>query len=323
MEKEVLINRLRDNLKYKGIICEKIKISKDKESNWSYEIKMLVSERNETSISEKLFATFRPEITKEEWNKKFLMAISGDGQELRRITTLHSSSLLALLFFCHVSKSNPIEIEGAIFDKVYFEVKNKVFKNADSKDKPSNVDIMLVSKDNNTILFLESKFTEYAHNGKVEVSEKYFNFYSNLCEFISNLKFSNGVLTLKEGRNSQYIYGIKQMFSHLIGLLTEPWKESSNEIKELIQNAQKLELGSVVFNWDQSLYEKYSNFYNDIFQYFNDNSDILNKCLDDNEVYKDKINKVSILTNILSYQDLLKNNPSFIISEEIKSFYSL
>lgn len=320
MEKENLIYNLKENLPKEGVSV-KTKLSKEKTSSKSFEI--LVPEKTEKTIAKTLYNIFKPQILEEEWNKKFMMAISGDGQEKRRITTLHSSSLLALLFFCSVNKTNPIEIGKSIFDKVYFEVKNKVFKNANLKDKPSNVDIMLVSCDNKKILFLESKFTEYEKNGKVEVSEKYHKFYSHLLNSIQNLKFDNGILELKKGRNSQYIYGIKQMFSHLIGILTEPSNENSDEINELILNAKKIELGSIVFNWNQSLYEKYSNFYNDIFQYFDDNSDILNKCLDDNEVCKDKINKVSILTNVLSYQDLLKNNPSFIISEEIKSFYSL
>lgn len=321
MDKQNLIINLKDRLQKDGVSVKNTEISNEKGSQWSYEIS--VPDRNEKTVSKILYAIFKPEISEEDWNKKFMMAINGDGQELRRITTLHSSSLLALLFFCSVNKTNPIEIGDSTFDKVYFEVKNKVFNNAAPKDKPSNVDIMLVSKDNKKTFFLESKFTEYEHNGKVEVSDKYYNFYSHLINFLPNLKFCNGVLELKEGKNSQYIYGIKQMFSHLIGLLTEPWDKSSNEIKEFIQNAEKVELGCIVLNWNQSLYKKYNDFFNNTFQYFKKPSMILEKCLDDDEVHKEKINKISIFPNLLTYQDILQKNPSFKLSKEIKNFYNL
>ena len=322
MEKEDLIKRLRERLSKEGVTIENTQISEEETSKKSYEIS--VPGKTAEKIAETLYNIFKPGISEAEWSKKFMMAISGDGQELRRITTLHSSSLLALLFFCSVNKTNPIEIGETTFDKVYFEVKNKVFKNANPKDKPSNVDIMLVSNDNKTILFLESKFTEYEQNGKVEVSEKYHNFYSHLLDVIpNNLKFCNGVLELKEGRNSQYIYGIKQMFSHLIGLLTEPGNENSDQIKEFIRKAERMELGCIVFNWNQSLYKKYNDFYNNTFQYFETPSIILEKCLDEDEVNKEKISKLSILPNLLSYQDVIRKNPSFKLSKEIKRFYNL
>lgn len=320
MNKQDLIINLKNRLQKEGVSVKNTEISNEKESQWSYEIS--VPERNEKTVSKILYNIFKPGITEENWNKKFIMAISGDGQELRRITTLHSSSLLALLFFCSVNKTNPIKIGKSTFDKVYFEVKNKVFKNASPKDKPSNVDIMLVSNDNKTILFLESKFTEYDQNGKVEISEKYHKFYSRLLDFIPTLKFCNGILELKEDKNSQYLYGIKQMFSHLIGLLTEPWNESKNKIKVLIQNAEKIELGSIVFNWNSSLYAKYNDFFSTIFQNFENPSNILKKCLDNDEVYKEKIDKLSILPTLLSYKDILTKNPSFKISNEIKNFYN-
>lgn len=314
MKKEELINSLKCQLP-KGV-----EIIKKENSKCSFNVS--VAERTPKKISELLYSTFKPGISKDEWTEKFNMAISGDGQEWRRITTLHSSSLLALLFFSSVNKDNPICVADKLFDKVYFEVKNRVFKNSSLQDKPSNIDVMLVSEDKATLLFLESKFTEYEHNGKVEVSDKYHIFYSRILKHIPNLKFCNGVLELKEGRNSQYIYGIKQMFSHLLGLLSEPWHDSIDEIKELIRNAKEVELGSIVFNWDGALYKKYQEFYNGIFRIFHNNSIILENCLDNEEVDKEKIKRLSLLPDLLSYQDILKENPSFKISNEIRKFYT-
>ena len=316
MDKKNLVINLKDRLQKEGVDVKPTEYN-GKESQWSYEIVV------KGSKDEILYDIFKPEITIEDWKKKFIMAISGDGREQRRITTLHSSSLLALLFFSGINKQNPVRIDDNLFDEVYFEVKNKVFKNSAVQDKPSNIDIMLVSLDKKTLLFLESKFTEYKHNGKVKVSQKYHNFYSQLIDFIPNLKFCNGVLELGEGRNSQYLYGIKQMFSHLIGLLTEPLSTNSSEIKEFIQNAEKVELGSIVFNWDQTLFEKYKKFFNTIFQNFENPSNILKECLDNDEIYKEKMDKLSILPSLLSYQDIIVKNPSYKISTEIKKFYNL
>ena len=45
------------------------------------------------------------------FKQKFSQSISGSGQELKRIATVHSSSLCALLFFYNVSEVNPYIME--------------------------------------------------------------------------------------------------------------------------------------------------------------------------------------------------------------------
>lgn len=61
---------------------------------------------------------------------KYLQATSGDGQEARRIRTLHSSSLLCLLCFYGVSEERPLNliVDGrqVRFTSSQFEVKNPV-----------------------------------------------------------------------------------------------------------------------------------------------------------------------------------------------------
>lgn len=62
------------------------------------------------------------------FKQKFSQSISGSGQELKRIATVHSSSLCALLFFYNVSEANPyiMEIEedfdGTLCRECYPEV---------------------------------------------------------------------------------------------------------------------------------------------------------------------------------------------------------
>ena len=59
------------------------------------------------------------------FDEKFGQACSGSGQEERRISTLHSSSLCALLFFYNVTEKHPLKIEiknvgeVAFFDVIF------------------------------------------------------------------------------------------------------------------------------------------------------------------------------------------------------------
>ena len=111
-----------------------------------------------------------------EFKEKYDMAISGDGNEYRRITTLTSSTLCALLFFYNIKNKN-ININGITYDDVLFEVKNKVF----DSNNPSNMDIVLLSSTSKTILFLESKFSEYLYHSKARnISNKYKAIYNEL-----------------------------------------------------------------------------------------------------------------------------------------------
>ena len=99
------------------------------------------------------------------FKQKFGQSISGSGQELKRIATVHSSSLCALLFFYNVSEVNPyimeIEEEEYVFTYSCFEYQNKVIEGRN----PSNMDVVLVGTHKNTgmpvVFFVESKFSEY------------------------------------------------------------------------------------------------------------------------------------------------------------------
>ena len=115
------------------------------------------------------------------------MAVSGLGQEERRITTLHSSSLCALLFFYNVTKNNTLVLplntnKGTRiveFTESLFEFKNHVI----SDRSPSNVDVVLVGRSiegnegggKDVVLFLESKFAEYflSSGGTCDIGKGY------------------------------------------------------------------------------------------------------------------------------------------------------
>ncbi len=289
----------------------------DQESQWSKRIQVTPNDR--ISIENVLYDVFKPQINKDTWSKLFSMSISGSGNELSKVTTLHSSSLLALLFFSAVSKGNPIKIDKTTYTKVFFEVQNKVFPNASAQDKPSNIDIMLVSDDEKKLLFLESKFTEYIDHGKVEISDKYKNFYTTLFNLspCTGLTLSGNEIVCKDTRNSQYIGGIKQMISHLIGLATEPLDE---DIKKLIDNAESIILEEIVFDWQPKEFEKYERLYEKVFK--NLDTEMLQDCLKDSGCDIEKIKRISVGKKLLTYKKLLQENPEYQLSSVIKQFYN-
>ena len=177
----------------------------------------------------------------------FEAAISGDGNEKSRILTLHSSSLLAFLCFNDVA-NHPITItisdDKTVYDEVMFEVKNNVINESGT---PSNIDVLLMGENRKKLLFLESKFTEYLSGGKVFLSpDRYKYFYELLSEklelpFIASFDkvkhkpnkshsepFETEEYCLKtKERTSEYLGGIKQAFSHLLGIATGPAKKQT------------------------------------------------------------------------------------------------
>lgn len=136
------------------------------ESKYSREI---IGPINKTK-SEILCETF--DIKSNKWDKLFLQATNGKGQEYNRILTLHSSALIAILCFHNVCE-NPISIDDEIYNQCWFEVRNSVYGSA------SSVDVVLKSESGN-LLFLESKFTEYLSPDVPEIKMAYWEFYKNI-----------------------------------------------------------------------------------------------------------------------------------------------
>ncbi|MCR5766753.1 MAG: hypothetical protein K6G09_12365 [Treponema sp.] len=135
-------------------------------------------------------ADFFEKSNKELFLKKFQMVCSGSGDEIKKITTLHSSSLCALLFFYNVTKTNKLifpysELHDIEFYDSLFEVKNQVIRS------PSNIDVVLIGenkKGSKVIFFLESKFSEYIlginkKGDKFELGKSYVD----LCDTKKNI----------------------------------------------------------------------------------------------------------------------------------------
>lgn len=255
--------------------------------------------------------------------EKYLQAISGDGQEARRIRTLHSSSLLCLLCFYGVSEERPLNLDlggrQVRFTSSQFEVKNLVGTDETGREHESNMDVVLTGEDARTgervILFLESKFSEYLTWGKYSGISNYV--YGKTYTQLSNggyldrmgLKFEANPdnpgysdLASMKGKTLHYAGGIKQMVSHSLGVKNVA---NSNWYKD-----SDIYLGEILYKFPESIdhahgkFEDYDRLYKILAEGLNVQSD----------------GKYKILGRCLTYQDVFK---SFDLDNSVRGFYLL
>lgn len=268
------------------------------------------------------------------FRRAFEMATDGDGGEKQKILTIHSSSLLALMCFFSVSEKNPLKIGEDTYTEVLFEVKNIVIKKDDRK--PSNIDVLLVSKNENgrirKLLFLESKFTEYLKHGRVRLAPKYHKFYEKLQENIPGLKFEisqynirhrNGCKSTAVGlcsNKARYLDGIKQAFSHLLGIATGPAEDRNSHRKDYekyYRQAEMIEFATIIHDWHKDEFDNYQSLYKETFQ----NEVEIKKALC--EVVPNSnpeiINRLHINPKIMTYTGIFKDfSPPGIIKQVYK-----
>ena len=262
--------------------------------------------------------------------RSLFSAVVGNAQS--KILTLHSSALLAFLCFNDVA-NHPItidKIDKTVYDEVMFEVKNGVI----TASNPSNVDVLLMGENRKKLLFLESKFTEYLTGGKVDLSlDKYGQFYELLKEklpfevspdtkehkpdkthkepyTVEKIRLSTGKKT------TDHLDGIKQAFSHLLGLATGPAsvQAQGNEAydQSLLDNASEIKFASIVFNCNHEKFEKYNALYKSVFE----NSDAIKEAI--TEVLNKRELNVAIVPQLLQYQEVFQHN---YLSDKVRAFY--
>ena len=251
--------------------------------------------------------------------KKYNEAISGDGQEWKRITTLHSSSLIALLCFYSVSKEHPLTIGDYTYEQSYFEVKTVVHYS-----HKSNMDIVLRGFNNKTgkkaVLFLESKFTEYLNcSKKDDISiDAYENEYNKLTLFknsIENIKFSKGekyicIESVNPNEFPIYCGGIKQMLSHYIGVCNYATEKYAEHKSFKYADDEEVILGEIMFNFEGLItnslkkLKNYMKVYSELAKRINEHQ-----------------SRVRMLEKIITYQEIFSGD--FIKENKIKQFYKL
>lgn len=260
------------------------------------------------------------EIENDIFDKKYKMAVAGDGQEYRRISTLHSSSLVALLCFYSLSKEHALKmnIDGQEieFYESRFEQKNSIGKDKGGKEHNSNMDVVLIGSNKqgeSVILFLESKFSEYLSHRKYDkISDVYDEVYNQLTadqQPINGLEIVKGKdrlwsISALPHRPQQYCQGIKQMISHYQGV-QEGFIDSAKDKYDHIY------LGEILFKFSEKVdakhnsYNSYVGLYKQLAQKLNS----INAC-----------KKFKVIEDSLSYQDVLKG---FKLDQNVHEFYAL
>lgn len=227
---------------------------------------------------------------------------SGSGNEASHFTAKDSSSRLCFLCFFWWMRNGGLEFPGindVKFSKCFFEAKNTVLKS------PSNVDVLLVSEDEGTLLYLESKFTEYVRDAKTActLGESYFK-QDELNVLMSSLKESN---IIEKGESAvphrvtsePYPSGIKQIISHFIGVCKGPAKQELEygQLNNLWKNANKIYLGSILYQFSDPVFLAYSQCHEQL-------AKVLNK-----RTFGDNATKIEVIGKPFTYQEIARTHP--------------
>ena len=252
---------------------------------------------------------------------RFLEAAYGKGNELKEITQLNSSALVALMCFYPVNDLNPIKItlvaDGTnhtlSLTEVHLEKENPVY----SPNRPSSIDIALYGKDvsswENVVLFLASKFAEYFGSENCRAGKTYNVFYSEIVNIQSkqnppmDIQFKTDESGVEVNGPTHYCAGIKQMISHYIG---------SEKSYELNQENRTIYLGTILFDFS-SLAPYSKNSLEDYKTCYKGLARILNSIANNHK--KD----IRIIDDAFTYQEFFSEVGEFKLDEDVKEFYKL
>jgi hypothetical protein len=241
----------------------------------------------------------------------------GSGSELEDIPAkakaIDSSSMLSYNFFRNINENCSVEIDGIEYNKVLFEVKLRTLK---VRSSPANMDVVLVSRDENTVLFIESKFLEYLENGSADFSDSYIkqdSYYTDENDEWSDLlEMSNKF----QNKRDRYNYGIKQNICHLIGISNLRQSKKAREWFKNTYNKLLEEYGAI-------LKAKSYRFLNILFVPKQEDAyDCCTKYMKDleNSFIPEKIRKNYIgKTYIMTYRELY-NKLSNTLSNDIRNY---
>lgn len=284
-----------------------------------------------------LFNVFGEHGNKEVFTDAFNAVTNGKGQELKRITTLHSSSLLGLLMFWRVSENHPLMIDGVWYTKVFFELESPVF------GSNSSIDALFVSEDKSKVLYLELKFTEFlSQSNYYWLDQKYIRFYQSIeqellekgeirvCALEKRPHKKNGKpapptnefrIALPKGRKN-YLGGIKQMISHAIGVAQGLTEKDENKL-ETLPKSKDILLGTMIYDFNGSAFEKYSKEYADLYNRVFGHSEYLMSSIRESPEINVKHPEIRLLGNVLTYQKLVADNPNFQFGNSVMNYYKL
>jgi hypothetical protein len=239
---------------------------------------------------------------------------NGDGNEEKNFYAKDSSSRLSCLCFYSWMKGGGINLNGTLFTSCYLEAKNKVIR------KPSNVDVLLVSQDQKTLMYLESKFTEYVRDANQKATLRNGYFQSKKLQplilelidakFIDKNENADGTHNV---HSTTYPQGIKQMISHFIGVCKGPSKQEKKDdydtLFRLWNNAERIDLGSILYKFDDPEFDSYCKCHKQLAQ-------TLNQCK-----FGPKATTINVIEEPFTYQQLVQACP--LPNRKIANYYHL
>lgn len=140
----------------------------------------------------------------------------GSGGELRtKARAIHSSSMLAYNFFHWIDDEHQLVLDGVAYSKVYFEIRLPCIKSS-----RANMDVVLVSTDGKTVLFIESKFTEHLSTRSTQMQKMSSAYMSPASYYAGADRWIDLIEKFKQKSKvgGRYFDGIKQEICHLIAL---------------------------------------------------------------------------------------------------------
>lgn len=333
MSKDIT-SALNENLK-----CKDMKVSTTRTKNGSY---LLFPEFTEIT-AENYRKLFGIEDGSEVFDEAFKIVTKGNGNEIDKISSVISSALLPLLVFyplflgkkgVHIKLNNVDDLNDVVFNKCYFEVKNKV------RNSPSCVDVVLQSEDKKTLMFLESKLSEPYRDDDSEYNlpKGYTDLYKELKDILQcrlmDVKVEDNKVTLhSENGEKIYLEGVKQSISHLIGIVRGPQKQISKgytmeyleEYLDAYKEANRFYYGTILFNPSRlgvsdDKYSSYSELYTETIG--RHGAEIIDKIKKKYDALK-PIAEIVVLDKPLTYQDSIDKEYLKNLPPEIKHFYSL
>lgn len=265
-------------------------------------------------VEEHLANLFLDEGNLDRFDKCYKEAISGSGDELFKMDAPWSSSLCALLFFYPISEKNYLEIGGIKYIESYFEVKSEVY------NAPSNMDVVLRSE-NNDLLFIECKFTEYLTPSTSNISPKYLEdvlFFSLVngdgCLKVRNTGKNKRIYQAYYNDREIYTEGIKQIIAHLIGL-----RNFQKGINSQHRYSKDNEYEDRRYEFYNIKYNK-ARFMEVVFKFNDGFDDIYNRYHDAVTHLLNKSKGVTYLAPT-TYQAIYKNNTHYKLDSKVISFY--
>lgn len=298
---------------------------------------------SENTLAEKYRNLFSIEC--DSFVEAFRIVTGGVGNEIAKINSLTSSSLLSLLVFyplfnnsagesMNISVNHLNDGQPIAFDKCFFEVRNKVVR------RPSCMDVVLQSADKKTLLFLESKFLEYEETTDHKTYGKgYHELYAKYLQGLLNgikVDEKDSSKTKLYSDAAMYIEGIKQTISHLIGMIRGPKSETSDcytkeyleAYSEAYNNARTLVYGTILFNpvkfsGNSLPYTNYVRSYTEIIGRQGDKIvGAIRKWICDKNC-NDRKKKIVVLEAPLTYQGDISEDYKSHLTTKIREFYRI